>query len=94
MKTTVSQIDRTKSTLSEVKRHKILCTDCGKYLGSILELNKPAKNHTYLCHCICGHECFSIKTSHETSILTEGNYTLMDMKTEEGVTQIKIGKVK
>lgn len=83
---------RDKTDLKELKKHKITCTHCGKYLGSILELNRPGIKQNNLCYCVCGNECFLIKTENATSIFTESQYQLVDMVTKNGITHIKIGK--
>lgn len=89
-----NQNSREKLGITEQKKHKIICTHCGKYLGSIIELNQPGNKQNNLCYCVCGNECFVIKTRNATSIFTEPQYQLVDMAIKNGITHIKLGKVK
>lgn len=98
IKTTLSQKEYD-SDLKVTEKYKIICTDCGKYLGNIAEIEtigKKAQNipMKHICYCFCGNECFLITTKKQTCVLLEGNYTVTEISTDGGLTKVKIGRVK
>lgn len=84
------------------KKHEIKCTTCGKRLGHIIETKRvteskliPNRPNVFRCYCACDAECFLIRTGvNEPSILTEENYTIVDMYDKDGITYIRLGKIK
>lgn len=92
----VKDID--KKQPEELQRHKILCSECGKLLGSLVELKVPFNaDHTkriYQCYCVCGNECFPIHSINQMAVFTEPQYMLVDMIDTDNTTHIKLGKFK
>lgn len=84
----------------ELKKHQILCSECGKLLGNLIDTGEPIntrlmeKPHIYQCYCPCGHECFPVRLENNASVFTNEGYALVDMVSERKITHIKIGRFK
>jgi hypothetical protein len=67
----------------EGTKHTMICTECDKKLGTLLESDKKSRifNRTtkYQCICICGGESFVVRSLNECYFIPEANLMIKEM---------------
>jgi len=70
----INSQNSTKTKIKIAKTTKVVCTQCSRKLGEMLETLPRLANNTEIKHifvCPCGGESFTVKVNHSAFFLTE-----------------------
>lgn len=62
------------------KTHKVTCSACSRFLGSVIELEQVTEKCKHIFTCPCGNTSFHIKTTNKSYSLTEPDVNIIDVE--------------